>query len=84
LEDNWLIIKIEDNGTGIAQDQIDMIFDPFYTNKNTTKNWGVGLSYAKQIVKGHYGDIHVESKPGTGSSFQLLLPIYLKNESKTT
>lgn len=82
LEDNWLIIKIEDNGTGIAPDSINSIFDPFYTTKNTTKNWGVGLSYAKQIVKGHFGDIHVESKMGIGSSFHLLLPIYLKDQPK--
>ncbi|MCR8629718.1 sensor histidine kinase [Paenibacillus radicis (ex Xue et al. 2023)] len=83
LEDDWLIIKIEDNGSGIAQDQIEQIFDPFYTNKNTTKNWGVGLSYAKQIVKGHFGDIHVQSKPGVGSTFQLLLPVYIKDELNT-
>lgn len=78
-EDHWVIIKIIDNGPGIPAHMTDHVFDPFVTNKNTTKNWGVGLSYVKYIVLGHYGRIHVESKPELGCSFQLIIPLYELN-----
>ncbi|MCQ6561758.1 sensor histidine kinase [Paenibacillus mendelii] len=78
-EDHWVIIKIIDNGPGIPAHMIDDVFDPFVTNKNTNKNWGVGLSYVKYIVLAHYGRIHVESKPELGSSFQLIIPMYELN-----
>lgn len=82
-EDHWVIIKIIDNGPGIPSHMIDHVFDPFVTNKNTTRNWGVGLSYVKHIVLAHYGRIHVESKPEVGSSFQLIIPLYeLNNDIK--
>jgi signal transduction histidine kinase len=80
-EDRWAVIRVEDNGRGIAADQLEFVFDPFYTNKNTTKNWGVGLSYAKQVINGHFGYIHVESKPGTGTVFQISLPVYAREQS---
>ncbi|WP_248926049.1 sensor histidine kinase [Paenibacillus hamazuiensis] len=76
-ENNWFIVKIEDDGIGMNAEQLELIFDPFYTNKNTNKNWGVGLSYVRQIVHGHYGHVHVESTPGVGSVFQFMLPVYL-------
>ncbi|MCJ8013107.1 ATP-binding protein [Paenibacillus sp. KQZ6P-2] len=78
-EGNFNIISITDNGCGMEKEQLRAIFDPFVTSKNTTRNWGVGLSYAKQIVHGHDGRIHVESKPGFGSTFQIVLPIYRKH-----
>ncbi|WP_041048178.1 sensor histidine kinase [Gordoniibacillus kamchatkensis] len=79
-EASWLIVTVEDNGPGIQAEHLDVIFDPFYTSKNTNKNWGVGLSYVKQIVHGHFGHIHVDSRPGVGSTFQVLIPIYLNAE----
>ncbi|NOV02805.1 sensor histidine kinase [Paenibacillus planticolens] len=83
VEDNWVIIKISDNGPGIPDHLQDKIFDPFYTSKNTNKNWGVGLSYVKHIVLGHYGRIHLDSKSGKGSTFQIIMPLYvLKSEAK--
>jgi signal transduction histidine kinase len=80
IEDQWLVFCIEDNGPGIPADQQELIFDPFYTNKNTTKNWGVGLSYSKQVVSGHFGHIHVESSPNRGTSFRIMLPVYAQEE----
>lgn len=75
-EDTWCIIRIKDNGSGITKANLAVIFDPFYTSKNTTKNWGVGLSYTKQIIHGHFGHILVESEPGRGSQFSIFLPVY--------
>ncbi|WP_167859730.1 ATP-binding protein [Paenibacillus cymbidii] len=76
VERNWLIVNVADNGSGIPHDQLEAIFDPFFTSKNTTRNWGVGLSYARQVVQGHFGRIQAESKLGVGSEFHMLLPVY--------
>ncbi|UQZ83539.1 Sensor protein ZraS [Paenibacillus konkukensis] len=77
VEESWVIIQIIDNGPGIEPELLEAIFDPFYTSKNTTKNWGIGLSYSKHVVMGHYGRIHVESKRREGSVFQVILPLYV-------
>lgn len=79
-EEKWVIIRIADNGPGIPEHLQETVFDPFYTSKNTTKNWGVGLSYVKHVVLGHYGRIHLSSKPDAGSTFQLIIPLYVLKE----
>lgn len=76
-EEKWLVILISDNGKGIEPEKLGEIFDPFYTSKNTNRNWGLGLSYTKQIITGHFGHIDVSSAPGTGTTFQIFLPIYV-------
>ncbi|TCL61887.1 signal transduction histidine kinase [Hydrogenispora ethanolica] len=76
VEDRWCVIRVSDNGAGIAKEQLQQIFDPFFSSKNSTKNWGVGLSYAKQIVQGHFGHILVKSQVGQGSQFDIFLPVY--------
>ncbi|UVI29052.1 ATP-binding protein [Paenibacillus spongiae] len=74
-EEQWVLIQIVDNGPGIPAELMETIFDPFYTNKNTTRNWGIGLSYARHVVLGHYGRIHVE-KRAEGSAFKIIIPLY--------
>ncbi|MEC0333940.1 HAMP domain-containing sensor histidine kinase [Paenibacillus macerans] len=76
-EEKWLVIRMIDNGSGIEPEQLGEIFDPFYTSKNTNRNWGLGLSYTKQVVSGHFGYIDVTSAPGAGTTFQIFLPIYI-------
>lgn len=75
-EDKWCIFEISDNGSGIPESQLECIFDPFYTSKNTNKNWGVGLSFCKQTVISHFGRINVVSNVGKGSTFRIFIPIY--------
>jgi signal transduction histidine kinase len=70
----WIALEVEDNGPGIPEERIAMIFEPFYTNKNSSNNWGIGLSYAKLIVYRHMGQISVNSIPGDGTVFTVLLP----------
>lgn len=70
---DWIIIKISDTGSGITQDRIDRIFDPFYTTKPNGS--GLGLAIAHSIVSNHWGDIEVESKLGEGSIFTIKLPV---------
>jgi signal transduction histidine kinase len=82
LEGGWCVLEIEDNGSGIAQNELDKIFDPFYTRKITTKNWGIGLSYAKQIIKSHFGYLQVKSQIHKGSTFSIVLPVINSNIDK--
>jgi nitrogen fixation/metabolism regulation signal transduction histidine kinase len=64
------ILIISDNGPGIAEDQLDHIFLPFYSTREG--GTGVGLSFAQHVMRLHGGRIHVTSRPGEGSEFQLI------------
>lgn len=75
-EHEWVAIKITDNGTGIKKQDINNIFKNFYTTKSRLNNWGIGLSYAYNVVRKHLGYITAESKPDKYTTFQILLPIY--------
>ena len=74
-EPGHLIITVNDNGIGIARSEIDKIFTPFYQVESShTREFGgagLGLALAKELVDLHYGNIEVESIPGTGSTFIL-------------
>lgn len=72
----YTIIEVKDNGRGMTKSQTKKIFEPFYSNKNSNYNWGMGLYYVRETVKGHLGSMRIESKPGEGSSFYILLPRY--------
>jgi two-component system NtrC family sensor kinase len=69
----WL--AVEDNGEGINSENIDKIFNPFYTSKEVSKGTGLGLSVSLGIAQAHGGTIIVNSVPGEGSTFKLVLPI---------
>ncbi len=77
-----LLIAIKDNGNGIPQENIDKIFQPFFTTKPTGQGTGLGLSLSYDIVKAHGGEMKVETKEGegmpagqAGSTFSIILPI---------
>ncbi|MDR4509428.1 MAG: PAS domain S-box protein [Candidatus Brocadiaceae bacterium] len=70
-----ITINFEDTGTGISEEQISKIFDPFFTNKEVGKGTGLGLSITYGIVKRHGGTIDVKSENGKGTSFEINLPI---------
>jgi signal transduction histidine kinase/ligand-binding sensor domain-containing protein len=72
---NQVIISVMDNGSGIPENIIDKIFQPFFTTKPTGQGTGLGLSLAYDIVKAHGGLLSVESKPGEGSIFTIRLPM---------
>ncbi len=75
-EEKKVRISIRDNGVGIAKDNIEKIFDPFYTTKTVGEGTGLGLSISYGIVKSHGGSISVESELGQGTLFMIDLPIY--------
>jgi two-component system, NtrC family, sensor kinase len=68
-------IDISDTGKGIDAGQLDRIFEPFFTTKDVWTNTGLGLSVAYRVVSDHGGQISVDSQPGSGSVFSVLLPV---------
>jgi PAS domain S-box-containing protein len=70
----YLLIELEDTGTGMPPEVIDRIFEPFFTTKELGKGTGLGLSSALAIIKSHQGFIRVSSELDKGSLFQVYLP----------
>ncbi len=71
-------VRLSDNGDGIPDGILDKVFDPFYTTKEAGKGTGLGLSISYGIIRDHKGRIEVESKKGIGSTFEIILPIDLR------
>ena len=76
-------IIVEDNGEGIAADQLPTIFQAFVSGKGA-RGTGLGLPVSQKIIKEHGGRIHVDSQPGRGSRFTLELPAVLDSGVKET
>lgn len=70
-----LIITVSDNGSGISNEDIDKIFEPFYSSKNDHWGTGLGLSITYGLVKEINGDIMVKSRVGKGTRFTITLPL---------
>ncbi|MBU1426654.1 MAG: bacteriohemerythrin [Gammaproteobacteria bacterium] len=68
-------VEVEDTGKGIAPENLNRIFDPFYTTKPIGKGTGLGLSLSYGIVQKHHGRFEVKSQVGKGSTFRVWLPL---------
>jgi len=68
-------IEVVDHGPGIGEDDLERIFDPFYTTKGPDVGSGLGLMICHRIIADHQGTIEVSSRPGGGSSFRVQLPV---------
>ncbi|MCE4371193.1 ATP-binding protein [Xanthomonas hortorum] len=68
-------IQFQDTGAGIVPDLMQRIFDPFFTTKPVGSGTGLGLSISYGIINKHHGRIDVESTPGQGASFRIVLPV---------
>jgi two-component system sensor histidine kinase HydH len=73
-EPGRLRISVEDTGEGIPKENIDKLFDPFFSTKK--KGTGLGLAIVKSIIEAHDGEIDVESEPGKGTRFIITLNTY--------
>jgi len=72
-KDNQAVILVSNTGSGIPKDKCEQLFDPFYTTK--ISGGGLGLSILQTIVLHHGGSVAVESEPGQGATFRVVLPI---------
>ena len=66
-------LSVTDNGTGIPAERLSMIFEPYYSTKES--GTGLGLAISKRIVAEHEGTLHAESEVGHGSTFTVQLPV---------
>ena len=73
---HYVLVKVIDEGHGIAPEKLHKIFEPFYTTKRTGEGTGLGLSTAYGIVKQTGGFIFAESEVGRGTEFSLLFPVH--------
>ena len=74
-QEGWVWVRISDNGSGIAPENLKRIFEPFFTTKPVGSGTGLGLSLSYSIVNKHGGRIEVASKPGVGTVFTVRLPV---------
>lgn len=81
LLDEWVEIKIKDNGIGIPSEHLDKIFDPFFTTKEVGKGTGLGLSISYGIIQKHGGNIQVDSQVGVGTTVTIQLPMKITSQS---
>jgi len=83
LNGDFVSVRVADTGSGIAQENIQKIYDPFFTTKTApaegqSRGTGLGLSVTYGIIQEHAGNIRVESRPGEGTTFTLDFPLTRK------
>jgi len=70
---HFIVIEVVDNGEGIAEENIEKVFLPFFTTK--AAGTGLGLAIAHRAISGHGGEIRVDNRPGEGVTFSIYLPV---------
>jgi CheY-like chemotaxis protein len=79
----YVVVTVEDTGTGMSDAMLERVFDPFFTTKGVGKGTGLGLSTSRAIVTDHGGFINVHSEPNKGSSFQVYFPATVSRQPLT-
>ena len=78
-KEKHLVIEIQDNGMGLTKKEQDLVFQKYYRvpkgNTHTTKGYGLGLTYVREVIKKHKGKISIESEVGRGTNIKLILPL---------
>lgn len=74
-DDNYVNIRIQDNGSGMTDENKQQMFNPFYTTKPVGQGTGLGLSISFSIIRAHRGELLVDSTPGKGTTMTIRLPI---------
>ena len=70
---DWLEVSVSDTGGGIGPEQLERVFQPFFTTK--AHGIGLGLPISRRLVEDHHGHLLVESPPGYGATFTIRLPL---------
>jgi len=71
--DGWATVSIVDNGPGIPEEDLERVFEPFYSTKE--EGTGLGLAIARQTIRAHGGEITIESEVGAGTVVRIKLPL---------
>ncbi|RUW84901.1 hybrid sensor histidine kinase/response regulator, partial [Mesorhizobium sp. M8A.F.Ca.ET.023.01.1.1] len=79
---DYVVVEVEDTGSGIAPDVLKKIFEPFFTTKEVGKGTGLGLSMVYGIIKQTGGFIFCDSEVGKGSTFRIFLPRHIAEAKK--
>jgi len=83
---DYAVLQVADKGVGISRKEVDKIFQRFYRSENKavsdSRGSGLGLTIVRHIAKAHGGQVEVESEPGEGSVFSVILPIFRSKEGK--
>jgi signal transduction histidine kinase len=74
-DEEWVRINFKDSGCGMSAELCERIFEPFFTTKNMDKGSGLGLAICREIINRYEGSILVESVPGKGSTFRVMIPV---------
>jgi PAS domain S-box-containing protein len=78
---DYVVVAVSDTGRGIARDELERVFEPFYTTKRAGTGHGLGLSMVHGFIEQSRGHVSVDSEPGQGTTMRLYLPRYLGAES---
>jgi len=70
-------VSVQDTGVGIAREDLDKVFEPFFTRKS--KGTGLGLTICNELVNLHQGKIEINSRQGEGTTVCVHLPVYRRN-----
>lgn len=81
-ENGQIAIRVEDNGCGISQEQVDRVFEPYYTTKELTGT-GLGLFITRKVIEDHRGTIEMQSTPNVGTAILIHLPVMQRPEIAT-
>jgi signal transduction histidine kinase len=76
-----VVLTVQDNGIGMSEEVLKEIFIPFFTTKDVDEGTGLGLPVVHGIVTSHGGTIHVESAPGQGARFDVVLPVNITGKA---
>src|SRR5271168_4976407 len=78
-----LLLSVRDDGSGIPAEVLPKIFQPYFTTKPPGKGTGLGLAIVHRLLKEARGCMHVHSKPGEGTAFNIYLPATVKPKPTT-
>lgn len=79
---SYVCVRVQDTGTGMPEDVLDKVFEPFFSTKEEGEGTGLGLSTAYSIVQSHDGFVDVDSEPGEGTTFWVYLPVSEEEETR--
>ncbi len=81
-DDEQIIVEVTDTGEGISPENLNKIYDPFFTTKGVGSGTGLGLAVSYGIVQEHAGSIEVKSEIGEGTTFRLVFPVAHKQKQR--